>query len=51
MVNKLDRMVRRHSRLEKIKRKDVHGMDIPGRDTQSALIPHGKVVTNLLLLV
>ena len=30
MVNKLDRMIRRRSRMEKVKRKDVHGIDIPG---------------------
>ncbi|MFQ3225897.1 MAG: putative sigma-54 modulation protein [Lentimonas sp.] len=30
MVNKLDRMLRRRSRLQKVKRKDVHVIDIPG---------------------
>ena len=29
MVNKLDRMIRRRSRLEKVKRKDIHDIDIP----------------------
>jgi len=29
MVTKLDRMIRRRSRLEKVKRKDVHVIDIP----------------------
>jgi putative sigma-54 modulation protein len=29
MVQKLDRMIRRRSRLEKSKRKDVHSIDIP----------------------
>ena len=29
MVNKLDRMLRRRSRLQKVKRKDVHIVDIP----------------------
>lgn len=29
MVQKLDRMIRRRSRMEKVKRKDVHGIDIP----------------------
>lgn len=29
MVSKLDRMIRRRSRLEKVKRKDVHDIDIP----------------------
>ncbi len=30
MVQKLDRMIRRRSRMDKVKRKDVHGIDIPG---------------------
>lgn len=29
MVNKLDRMLRRRSRLQKVKRKDTHSVDIP----------------------
>ena len=29
MVNKLDRMLRRRSRLQKVKRKDTHVIDIP----------------------
>ena len=29
MVNKLDRMIRRRSRLRKVKRKNTHGVDIP----------------------
>jgi len=29
MVNKLDRMLRRRSRLKKVKRKDTHNIDIP----------------------
>ncbi len=29
MVNKLDRMLRRRSRLKKVKRKDTHMVDIP----------------------
>ena len=29
MVNKLDRMLRRRSRLKKVKRKDTHVIDIP----------------------
>ncbi len=29
MVNKLDRMLRRRSRLQKVKRKNVHVIDIP----------------------
>ena len=29
MVHKLDRMIRRRSRREKVKRKDVHEIDIP----------------------
>ena len=29
MVGKLDRMIRRRSRLEKVKRKDVHMIDLP----------------------
>lgn len=29
MVDKLDRMLRRRSRLERVKRKDVHEVDVP----------------------
>mgnify|MGYP000066982199 CR=1 FL=1 len=29
MVDKLDRMLRRRSRLRKVKRKDVHAVDVP----------------------
>ena len=29
MIQKLDRMLRRRSKLEKVKRKDVHSIDIP----------------------
>lgn len=29
MIQKLDRMIRRRSRLQKVKRKDVHDIDIP----------------------
>jgi putative sigma-54 modulation protein len=29
MVNKLDRMIRRRSRLKKVKRKDTHEIDLP----------------------
>ena len=31
MVDKLDRMLRRRSRLRRVKRKDVHSLDIPGQ--------------------
>ncbi len=31
MVNKLDRMLRRRSRLKKVKRKDTHVIDIPAQ--------------------
>ncbi len=31
LINKLDRMLRRRSRLKKVKRKDIHLVDIPSR--------------------
>lgn len=37
MVDKLDRMLRRRSRLRKVKRKDIHAVDVPAELPKTSL--------------
>ncbi len=38
MVDKLDRMLRRRSRLRRVKRKDVHSVDIPAQLPKTSVV-------------